>query len=341
MIGSAVIVAGLVITWLAIQSGMNDAVESELSPAFCNLLWQFLRGSLAVLTLALAYVVLFLGNRMRSFEWRMLLVSTLLLAVLTVWLLANPDARLDDSGLRIMWQLIKGTAAGIVLLVGCVMVFRKRAGIVLLHGGIALMMISELLTGIQAKESRMSIPQGGTVSHSDDIRTSELAVIDRSHAGHDHVTVVPAALLTANVGADTSIEHPDLPFNIQVHRWLPNSDLRSPDKKEVNPATAGFGLQQVAVEAPQATGVGEDADRVDIPAAYVELFSKKSGKSVGTYLTTPGSGGSAGRSRRPHVRSCAAVRADLSSVLAHAEKIRPLGLHGHEYSRRIIRRWSC
>ena len=116
----------------------------------------------------------------------------MLLAVLTVWLLANPDARLDDPGLRILWQLVKGTAAGIVLLVGCVMVFRKRAGIVLLHGGIALMMISELLTGIAAKESQMSIPEGGTVSYSDDIRTSELAVIDRSHADHDHVTVVPA-----------------------------------------------------------------------------------------------------------------------------------------------------
>lgn len=288
VVGNAIILAGLVITWLAIQSGMNDAVESELSPAFCNLLWQFLRGSLAVLTLAIGYVVFFLGDRMRSFEWRLLLVTNMLLAALTGWLLANPDARIDDSGLRIVWQLIKGTAAGIVLLVGCVMVFRKRAGIVLLHGGIALLMISELLTGIQAKESRMSIPQGGTVSHSDDIRTSELAVIDRSHAGHDHVTVVPAALLTENVGAGAPIEHTELPFNVRVHRWLPNSDLRSPHKNEANPASAGYGLQQVAVEAPQATGVGEGSERVDIPAAYVELFSKKSGESLGTFLTTPG-----------------------------------------------------
>jgi ABC-type transport system involved in cytochrome c biogenesis permease subunit len=288
VVGSFVILAGLVMTWLAIQSGMNQAVESELSPAFCDLLWQFMRGSLAASTLALAYVVLFLGSRMRSFEWWVLLVIDILLAGLTVWLLANPEARMDNSGLRIVWQLIKATAAGIVLLVGCVMVFRKRGGIVLLHGGIALMMISELITGIQAKESRMSIPEGGTVSHSDDIRTSELAVIDRSHAGHDHVTVVPAALLTANVGGKTPIEHPDLPFNMEVHRWLPNSELRNPTEKETNPATAGFGLRQVAVEAPQATGVGEDSGRVDIPAAYVELFSKKSGESLGTFLTSPG-----------------------------------------------------
>jgi ABC-type transport system involved in cytochrome c biogenesis permease subunit len=289
-VGAGIIAVGLVITALVILSGMNDAVESELSPAFCDLLWQCLRGTLAVGTLGLAYVVLFLGRRMRTFEWRVLLAINVLLAVLSVWLLANPQARIDDAGLRIVWQLIKATGAGIVLLIGCVMVFRKRAGIVLLHGGIALMMISELVTGIQAKESRMSIPENGTVSYSDDIRTSELAVIDRSHVGHDHVTVVPASLLTANVGESTPIEHADLPFNLRVHRWLPNSDLRSPAATESNPATAGFGLRQVAVEVRQATGVGEDAERVDIPAAYVELFEKESGKSLGTYLVTPGVG---------------------------------------------------
>jgi ABC-type transport system involved in cytochrome c biogenesis permease subunit len=289
-IGTLIIAVGLMITTLVILSGMNDAVESELSAAFCNVLWQCLRGALAISAVGLAYVVLFYGKRMRTFEWCVLLTVNVLVAVLTVWLLANPQARIDDAGLRIVWQLVKATAAGIVLLIGCVMVFRKRAGIVLLHGGIALMMISELVTGIQAKESRMSIPENSTVSYSEDIRTSELAVIDGSHAGHDHVTVVPASLLTANVGQSAPIEHADLPFNVQVHRWLVNSDLRSPTANESNPATAGLGLQQIAVEERQATGVGEDAERVDIPSAYVELLEKESGKSLGTYLVTPGVG---------------------------------------------------
>ena len=38
----------------------------------------------------------------------------------------------------------------------------------------------------------MTIPEGGTVNYSDDIRTTELAVIDRSTPDHDRVTVVPA-----------------------------------------------------------------------------------------------------------------------------------------------------
>ena len=285
-VGLLTIAVGLIITWLAIQSGMNDSVESELSPAFTNLLWQCFRGGLVVATLALAYAVLFLGANMRRFEWGVLLCVNVLLALLAVYLLANPEARLDDSGLRILWQLVKGTAAGIVLLVGCVLVFRKRAGIVLLHGGIALLMLSELMTGIAAEESRMEIAEGQTVNYSDDIRTAELAVIDRSPADHDRVTVVPMSLLVANVGSDEPIDHPDLPFKIQVHRWLQNSQLRDPTAGETNPASAGFGRAQIADAARPATGVGEDAQKVDLASAYIELFSKDTGQSLGMYLAS-------------------------------------------------------
>ncbi len=126
---------------------MNDAVESELSPAFCNLLWQFLRGSLAVLTLALAYVVLFLGNRTRSFEWRH--AARKHFAAGGAHRVVAGQSGCTARRLRPAHPVAahQGHGGGDVLLIGCVMVFRKRAGIVLLHGGIALMMISELLTG--------------------------------------------------------------------------------------------------------------------------------------------------------------------------------------------------
>jgi ABC-type transport system involved in cytochrome c biogenesis permease subunit len=284
--GLAIIAAGLVITYLAIQSGMNQAVESELSPAFCDLLWQFFRGSLAVVTLAGAYVLIFKSPERRLIEWRVLFAVVALLAILTIWLLANPEARLDNSGIRILWQLVKGASAGIVLLIGCIMVFRRRAGIVLLHAGIGLMMLSELLTGISATESRMAIPEGGTVNYSDDIRTTELAVTDRSGKEHDRVTVVPASMLVDNVGSDALVEHDDLPFKIRVLRWLQNSSLRDVKPGESNPATAGAGEHKIAETAPPSTGVGESSQKVDFPAAYVELFSKESGKSLGTYLTS-------------------------------------------------------
>ncbi len=287
--GLATIAAGVLITYWVIRSGMNQGVESELSPAFCDLLWQCFRGLLAVLTLGGAYVLFFWGapSKRKLIEWRVLLVVDILLAMLTVRLLAHPEARLDNSGIRILWQLAKGTASGIVLLIGCVLVFRKRAGIVLLHGGITLIMLTELFTAVAAVESQMNIAEGATTNYSSDVRTSELAVIDHSPGDHDRVTVVPKELLEANVGGSSRIDHPDLPFTIQVHRWMENSDLRNMAAGESNPATAGFGKIKVAEPLAAATGVGASADKIDIPSAYVELFSKKTGASLGTFLASP------------------------------------------------------
>jgi ABC-type transport system involved in cytochrome c biogenesis permease subunit len=284
--GVAVLAAGVLLTYAVISSGMNHTVATRLSPEFCNTLWEFFRGLLAVISIAGAYFVIFYRGRMGRVEWGVLLGVDILLTVLTVWLLAHPEARLDDSGIRILWQLMKCTFAGLVLLVGCVMVFRKRAGIVLLHAGVALMMIGQLLTSVSAVESRMTIPEGGTTGYSDDIRGYELAVTDHSPADTDRITVVPASLLAANVGQREPIEHPDLPFKIRVHQWLPNSQLRNPKSGETNPATTGLGTRHVAENAPTATGVGEDASRVDYPSAYIELFAKDTDKSLGTYLTS-------------------------------------------------------
>jgi ABC-type transport system involved in cytochrome c biogenesis permease subunit len=285
-IGLAVLAVGLLLTYGAIHSGLNNDVETRLSPEFCNTLWQAFRGALAVISIAGAYGVLFWRERMRRVEWTILLVATALIGGLTAWLLANPQARLDDSGVRILWQLMKGGSAGAVLLIGCVMVFRKRAGIVLLHAGIALMMIGQLLTSISAVESRMSIPEGGTVAYSDDIRSYELAVTDRSPAENDQVTVVPASLLAANVGRHEPIAHDDLPFKIRVHQWLQNSQLREAKLGESNAATAGIGVRHIAEATPPRSGVGEDASMVDYPSAYIELISKDDGASLGTYLTS-------------------------------------------------------
>ncbi|HEX4415353.1 MAG TPA: cytochrome c biogenesis protein CcsA [Lacipirellulaceae bacterium] len=287
-VGLATIVAGVLITYAVIRSGMNQGVESELTPVFCDYLWQGFRALLAAATLGGAYVLFYWGTAAyrKMIEWRVLLVLDVLLAILTVYLLAHPEARLDNSGIRILWQLVKGCAAGFALLAGCIMVFRKRAGIVLLHGGIALMMLTELFTAVAAVESQMPITDGATANYSSDIRTSELAVIDHSPADHDQVTVIPKNLLEANVGSSSRVDSPELPFTIQVHSWLENSDLRRATEKDSNPATAGLGKTEVAQPATAATGIGESSEKADFPSAYIELFSKTDGKSLGTYLVS-------------------------------------------------------
>jgi ABC-type transport system involved in cytochrome c biogenesis permease subunit len=250
--------------------------------------WHCFRGLLVLLIAFGAYLLAFWNApaKHKLIEWRVLLVVDVFLAILTAWLLTHPDARLDNSGIRILWQLAKGSASAIVLLVGCILVFRKRAGIVLLHGGIALIMLTELFTAVAAEESQMIIGEGETANYSSDVRAGELAVVDHSPVDQDRETVVPAELLVANVGEAEPIEHPDLPFTIRVHRWLKNSALRTPTAGESNAATAGFGTLQIAGAVRPATGVGQDAGKVDTAAAYLELVSKKSGRSLGTYLVS-------------------------------------------------------
>ncbi len=282
-IGLGVIGLGILATVLAIRSGMNDTLASELSPAFCRGLWDVLRAVLAALALLGGYALALNRQHTGRIEWKVLLAVDVLLAAIALLLFFNPAARLDDSGLRILWQLIKGGVAGGVLLAGCVMVFRKRAGIVLLHGGVALLMFSELLTGLAAEESQMRIDEGGSANYSSDIRTTELAVVDKSGTKSDHVTVVPEPLLIDNVGGATRIDDVDLPFAISALRWLPNSRLTAVASGTANPATAGTGRQFVANEVRASTGTDRD-QTVDFPSLYAELFDKHTGKSLGVYL---------------------------------------------------------
>src|SRR5437016_4723271 len=52
----------------------------------------------------------------------------------------------------------------------------KRSGILLIHAGIVLMMLGELITGLFALEGRMPIPENWTVNFVEDHRALELAV---------------------------------------------------------------------------------------------------------------------------------------------------------------------
>ena len=280
-VGAVLMAVGVVMTSLVIVSGMNEELVSELSPAFYSFLWQAFRGSLVLVALAGANALWSYRDRLRATEWRVLLAVEIVLASTAAYLLFNPDVRLDNSGLRIMWQLLKGTGAGLVLLAGAALVFRKRAGIVVLHGGIGLMMFSVMWTAAANQESQMSIAEGQSVRSSIDFRSSEFAVVDRSPADGDRVTVVPPGMLEANVGESERIEHADIPVAIKVHRWLTNAQIDNAASADESQATAGAGRRFTAAERPQASG--RKGDERNSPAAFVELFTP-SGESLGTFL---------------------------------------------------------
>jgi ABC-type transport system involved in cytochrome c biogenesis permease subunit len=284
-VGLIVLAIGIGATALVIASGMNNTIESELSPQFCNLLWQAIRLSLVVIALAGAQGLRMIRGRIHFAAWWLFLAVEVGVAALAIWLLFNGDARLDDSGLRIFWQLIKGGGAAAVCVIGSWMVFDKRGGIVLLHSGVALIMLSETWTTLQAKETQIYIPEGATVNYSYDTRSAELAIVDGSDPKTDRVTVVPQALLASNVGETERIDLGELPLSVQVHRWLPNSDLRAAQAGEATGATTGAAQGDVAELRPRATG--KPGDTRNLPAAHVEVFNKATKQSLGTYLVSP------------------------------------------------------
>ena len=288
VVGLGLLIGGIALTWLVIQSGLDDTVESELSPQFCNGLWHAMRFALGAGTLGLGYALALNYRKWThsgtNWLWWLGAATCAILAGLVLWLFTHPEIQLDASGLRIMWQLIKSTGAGLVLLAGCSWVFGRRAGIVLLHGGVGLLMFSELWTGLHAQESQMRITEGQTVNYAVDQRSAELAIIDKSDPKQDHVTVVPLGMLQG-VGNEI-FDDPALPFSLRIVKYLTNSKTRFLQPGEESPATRGVGLLKVAEKVALSTGVGQ-RQGIDVPAIYAELLSKKDKRSLGTYLLSP------------------------------------------------------
>src|SRR5687767_7478525 len=63
----------------------------------------------------------------------------------------------------------------------------KRVGVILIHFGIILLLVGELVTSTFQVETQMRMSEGDSSYWSQDIRESELAVVDPSAADHDEV----------------------------------------------------------------------------------------------------------------------------------------------------------
>ncbi|MHB0955803.1 MAG: cytochrome c biogenesis protein [Pirellulaceae bacterium] len=185
----------------------------------------------------------------------------------------------DWPSLRILWLLMQCTVVSLVLLAGCLMIFRKRAGIVVLHSGVGLMMLGELLVGVSAVEGQMQILEGQTVNYVLDNREIELAVVDSSDGQQDDVVAIPESLLRPG----TIIQDPDLPFDVELVEYQVNSVRRAASPQDENRATAGTGLREISLPAAPVSGT-DMSGSVNRPAAYVRLVKKNSTEPLGVYL---------------------------------------------------------
>lgn len=278
--GLVALALGAVFTWLIIAGGSMGKGFQGIPILPWSTLWQLVKLLLVGLWVG-SIVQLVRLDRAKRVAWYSLATTCGALGVVVLFCLLRDDAiRPADPSLRILWQLIQATLAGLVLLVGCVILFKKRGGIVLIHLGVGLMMLGELLVGLFAVEEQMRITEGRTANFARDIRTVELAVVDDSDPGEEKIVVVPASLLTAG----EKISHDQLPFDIHILECFRNANLVSPETtKEENPATAGNGLRFVAEPARRASGA-DSSGAVDMAAAYVRLVPKNESENAKTYL---------------------------------------------------------
>ena len=127
----------------------------------------------------------------------------------------------------------------------------------------------------------MVIVEGYAADHVDSDRKTELAIVDRSNPTRDDEVVVPDSLLSR----EGVIQNSDLPFDIEVLRFMPNSDLRESQGNDKNPATVGIGLSKIAAKIKETSGVDPNQS-VEITSAYVKFKKKGTGEDLGTYLVS-------------------------------------------------------
>ena len=97
----------------------------------------------------------------------------------------------------------------------------KRSGIIILHSGLIIMMVSELVTGLFAVEGSMLIFEGKSSNYVTHPRATELAIVPEGTGETAEVTVLPMALLRGG----GLIRDDGLPFDVEVVQYMVNSHL--------------------------------------------------------------------------------------------------------------------
>lgn len=283
--GIAVIAFGVLLTWAVIASGHNGEGLQGDPPVSYPVMWTMVKAGVVVigLGLALAFGTFIVNDRGTWIERGSLIGGSIVAFVL---FFAVPY--LGASGMRILWQLIQASAPALLLLAGCMMVFKKRGAIVVVHSGIALMMLGELLVGTYVTEERMVIDEGDTVDYAVDIRSTELAIIDSSDKEVDDVVVIPMWVKGREskfLKSGSQISHEGLPFDLEIVDYYKNSSLLDVKPGKKNKANKGKGLETIAVEAKQGSGA-DSSGEVDMGSAYIRFLEKGSSKEIGTYMVS-------------------------------------------------------
>jgi ABC-type transport system involved in cytochrome c biogenesis permease subunit len=283
-VGLTTIVLGIFVTALVVTSGHNANGTQGDPPIDYKTLWLCFKSFLLASGLFVGGYAGSLFTRQKRGIFAATTIASLLLLTTTIWLFVQGDrVYLGDAGMRILWQLQQAGFGSLILLGGCWMVFKKRAGIVLLHSGVGLLMFGQFFVTQYDVEEQMTIPEGNTIDYGQDIRAVELAIV-REDSQENLVTAIPLIRNGKSSGfLDQQSIRPDaLPFDIEVIDFFRNSTFRELEPDQENIATHGVGLRYVAERLRPGSGTGDS--KVNLASAYVRLTQRNGFKVLGTYL---------------------------------------------------------
>ncbi len=155
---------------------------------------------------------------------------------------------------------------------------KSKIGILLIHLGIVLLLLGQMLTDFLSRESMLHLRIGETKNYTEADRAFELAVLDTTRPDRDKVVAIPCSLLVRRGEAGG----PGLPFRVSVKTFYANSALDQQSQPGFAPVktTAGFGRDLWWREVPRET----EMNRMDMPSAIVEIVAP--GGSPGTFLVS-------------------------------------------------------
>ncbi len=274
--GLGLILAGALLAAAVIVAGHSSDGLQGTPPISYELLWAAVLAALTVLGCSVGVAGTRVSNpTIKSIAYTIAAV----IGICIVYSLAT-GFRIGDPGLRIVWQLTKGLGAGVVLMIGCLFVFDKQGGNVLLHLGVALLMVGQFAFGDRQLEQRLSLVEGQSSNTLVNLDLIELAFIE-DVGGRDQVIAIPGSRLKSASRSEAVISDPALPVDVRVLAFYENSSLK--DVTDDNLADRGVGLDVRAVETTKSGGTDSD---MNLASAYVELLDKESGESLGKHLVS-------------------------------------------------------
>jgi hypothetical protein len=155
---------------------------------------------------------------------------------------------------------------------------RKKIGIWMVHVGVILLLVGQLLTDMLSRESSLHLRDGQARNYSETEREAELAVIDATAPDLDKVVAIPQGLLAHQ----KVIRHAELPFSVKIKEFFPNSTVanRAANAPEPPAATQDIGARATVRGLPRVT----EMERRDVPSAVVEIITPQG--SLGTWLVS-------------------------------------------------------